>query len=98
MLMSAATIGLKAGQSSSVRALKAGNDLLLMPVNAVRAKSEIQKALTNGNLSVTERRESIARVIAWGNAFARVRATLTKFEAGNSKLQSDAIAFRNKWN
>jgi beta-N-acetylhexosaminidase len=98
MLMSAATIGLKSGQSSTVRALKAGNDLLLMPVNAVRAKSEIQKALTNGNLSVTERRESIARVIAWRNAFARVRATLTKFEAGNSKLQSDAIAFRNKWN
>lgn len=98
MSMAASATNLKAGRSNTVRAMKSGVDLLLMPANPVRAKSDIQKALTNGNLSVVERRESIARVIAWGNAFSRVRATLTKFEAGNSKLQSDAIKFRNKWN
>jgi beta-N-acetylhexosaminidase len=98
MSMAASATNLKAGRSNTVRAMKSGVDLLLMPANPVRAKSEIQKALTNGNLSVTERRESIARVIAWRSAFTRVRATLPKFEAGNSMLQSDAIAFGKKWN
>lgn len=94
MTMAAAQANLGAGKNLFVRSLRAGVDLLLMAGNPIQAKAAIGKALANGNLDVTERRESIKRVIAYRLAFERIVGTLPKFPAGSTKLKKTALEFQ----
>lgn len=93
MSMTAAEFGLGKHQSASVRALKAGADIVLMPGNPVAAKRAIAKALANGNLSVDERRESIERLITYRLAQQRRAAQLQVWPAGSTELRDAAATF-----
>lgn len=94
MAMAAASTAISGRQNVWVRSLKAGADLLLMPSNSVRAKTAIAKALTNGNLSVIERRAALTRVFAWLMANERNVSELPTYPAGSSVLKEAAIDFR----
>ena len=93
MSMDGATAGLQRSQNLYVRSLKAGVDVILMPGNPTIALQGIKKALETGKLSRAERRESIARLIAFRLAQQRVADTAQKFPAGSNFLVTEAQWF-----
>lgn len=93
MTMKAASYGLEKNQNLYIRSLAAGVDLLLMPGNPITTKQRIVAALKNNQLSVEERRESIARVLAYRAAQKRVVATLKAYKPGSEFLLHEAQWF-----
>ena len=93
MTMKAASAHLKPRENIYLRALSSGIDLILMPGNPQETKQRIAKALSSGKLDVTERRESVARVIAFRTAQMRVAASLPKYKPGSATLLKDAQWF-----
>lgn len=93
MTMKAAAAHLKPHENIYIRALSSGVDLILMPGNPQQTKQRIAAALTSGKLDVSERRESVARVIAFRTAQMRVAASLPTYKPGSTKLLKDAQWF-----
>jgi beta-N-acetylhexosaminidase len=93
MSMDGATAGLQRSQNLYVRSLKAGVDVILMPGNPTIALQGIKRALETGKLSRAERRESIARLIAFRLAQQRVADAAQKFPAGSNFLVTEAQWF-----
>ena len=93
MTMKAASANLASNENAYVRALSSGVDLISMAGNPTSTKQRIVDALNNSKLSVSDRRESVTRVIAYRMAQMRLAATLPKYKPGSPKLLKEAQWF-----
>jgi beta-N-acetylhexosaminidase len=93
MTMKAAAANLEPNENLYIRTLSAGVDLILMAGNPASTKTRIVNALNSGNLSMEERRASIARVLAHRAAQSRVAASLKQYKPGSTRLLQAAQWF-----
>jgi beta-N-acetylhexosaminidase len=98
MTMKGAQANLDPNENLYRRALQAGVDVILMPGNPVLVKRLIAKDLQSGTISIEDRRESIARVIAWQLARERVAQSSPIYPPGSPELQRAAKVFQSTFN
>lgn len=55
----------KGGEPIGVRAIRAGNDVLLGPIDPVRTHDELMSALRNGSLSLERIKQSVRKILAY---------------------------------
>ncbi|MEY3277952.1 MAG: hypothetical protein RLZZ426_438 [Actinomycetota bacterium] len=97
MTMKGAAANLPSDQNLYRRAINAGNDVILMPGNPRQIRNLIAADLREGRISLSERRISISRVIAWQSARSRVAATLRVYGPGDLTLLNEARTFQAKY-
>jgi beta-N-acetylhexosaminidase len=97
MTMKGAAANLPSDQNLYRRAINAGNDVILMPGNPRQIRNLIAADLREGRISLSERRISISRVIAWQSARSRVAATLRVYGPGDPTLLNEARTFQAKY-